>query len=139
MHILPIKFDIFTFDVKQVHLKGQCHEIFDTFLSKSSTWAPYAQAKTIFQNCLFSWKMCVRADMVSEWSLTTLTPCPRSPLLCGQNVCAVVGYADTVLAQLFTTQTLGQRSQHLCRQFFSTNFREYLCLTETFLETGFAC
>ena len=38
---------------------------------------------------------------------------PRSPLLCGQNVCAVVGYADTVLAQLFTTQTLCQRSQQL--------------------------
>ena len=25
-------------------LKGQCHEIFDFFLSKNSTWAQYEQA-----------------------------------------------------------------------------------------------
>ena len=24
-------------------LKGQCHEIFDTFLSKNSTWTPYEE------------------------------------------------------------------------------------------------
>ena len=28
-------------------LKGPCHEIFNTFLSKNSTWAPYEQAKTV--------------------------------------------------------------------------------------------
>ena len=31
-------------------LKGQCHKIFDTFLSKNSTWAPHEQAKLFVKN-----------------------------------------------------------------------------------------
>ena len=34
-------------DSKCRFLKGQSHEIFDTFLSKNSTWDPYKQAKTV--------------------------------------------------------------------------------------------
>ena len=40
--------------------KGQCHEIFQTFLfdKKNFTWAPNAQAKTVLQNFSFREDIC---------------------------------------------------------------------------------
>ena len=39
-----------------LRLKGQCHEIFDSFFSffKDSTWAPYEQAKTVSRTSSFA-------------------------------------------------------------------------------------
>ena len=39
---------------RQLSLKGQCHEMFDPFYKKNSTWFPYEQAKTVSQKFSFS-------------------------------------------------------------------------------------
>ena len=49
--------------------KGQCHEVFNKFSSSSkiSTRASYEQAKTVFQNILFS-RAKIREKRVSTYS-----------------------------------------------------------------------
>ena len=59
--------------VAQIPLKGQCHEIFNTFLSKKSTWTPYEQEKTVLQ--IFHFCEHIHKKRVSAESTTKLTPC----------------------------------------------------------------
>ena len=92
---------------KTLYLKRECHEIFDTFLSKNSTWAPIwtgknGLAKLLVFTSIFA-KTCVRvvnnfADTMLAWSMTSLTLCQRSQRLHRHRVSVVNYYAVTVSA-----------------------------------------
>ena len=80
-------------------LKGQCHEIFDTFLDKKKL-----HLGPIYVN-----------RSVSAQSKTTLTPCQRSQQLHQHDVSMVNDYAVTPSAQSTTMWTSCQCSQRLRR------------------------
>ena len=54
---------------QEIYLKGQCHEIFDTFLSKNST--SYKQTKQFSK--IFSFCENIRKRRLSVKSMTMLT------------------------------------------------------------------
>ena len=87
-------------------LKGQCHKIFDTFLSKNSTWAIYSMNR----HKRFREIFCLHKN-IHKNSRKNVCPCSR--WIRWHGVSVVIDYADTMLAWSLTTQKPCQHSQRL--------------------------
>ena len=79
-------------------LKGQCHEIFDNFCLKDSTWAPYEQTKTVSRTFSYSSKFNSKVKKLHDHVVTsTAIRCPLSQRLRRHCVHVVSDYFSTCL------------------------------------------